>query len=82
MIFGKVLLIILSFFFVCCVLTSNIEDELETEIDSREPRSFTDRQFKILSVRQDGFNHLSCGDDRTNEANSIFVPNWELFAGK
>ena len=82
MIFGKVLLIILSFFFVCCVLTSNIEDELETEIDSREPRSFTDRQYKVLSVRQEGFRDISCVDYESKENDSIFVPNWELFAGR
>lgn len=49
---------------VCCKPVSGtigieLEDKLETEIDLREPRSFSDKNTKILSVRPTNFDRLA-----------------------
>lgn len=78
----KALLLLSKLIFLFHVfLASEIEDKLETEIDLREPRSFLDRQFKILDVRQDGFNSMVCKNE-DGEEDREFVPNWEVFAAK
>jgi len=77
------ILIISIFFFLLLlphygVLATEIEDELETQIDSREPRSFVATQFTLLNVRQNNFDEYECMVE--GEMTSIFVPNWETFA--
>ena len=41
-----------------CTTGIPLEDKLETEIDLREPRSFSDKATKILSVRPTNFERL------------------------
>ena len=54
-----------------------MEDLMETEIDSREPKSF--KLTNLLSVRINGFKYLT---HKEESSDVIFVPNWEVFATK
>lgn len=56
-----------------------MEDKLETELDPREPRSFTDHRFELLSVRLDGFNEMFTRFPDGHEEKRR-IGNWEVFA--
>ena len=62
---------------------SNPEDEerFETEIDIREPRSFTDRTYSMLMVRHDGFKEMTCSNSN-GDLSGRYVANWEVFASQ
>lgn len=51
---------------------------IQTEFDSREPKSFADRQFKYLNVRQEGFDMLYCHNEK-DDVISIKIPSWGMF---
>jgi hypothetical protein len=54
-----------------------MEDLMETEIDSREPKSF--KLKNMLSVRINGFKYLT---HKEESSDVIYIPNWEVFAHK
>ncbi len=61
--------------------STKLEDKLETEIDPRPPRSFTDRMTKILAARQEGFHTLTYNfPDGTSRTDNI--GNWEVWVTK
>lgn len=61
--------------------TSPIEDKLETEFDPREPRSFVDHRYGLLSVRVGGFSEVSTRFPDGHEERRR-IGNWEVFAKK
>jgi hypothetical protein len=61
--------------------TSPMEDKLETELDPREPRSFADHRYNLLSVRVGGFNEMSTRFPDGHEEKR-HIGNWEVFAKK
>jgi UDP-N-acetylmuramate-alanine ligase len=65
--------------------TSNntlIEQQLETEFDLREPRSFSDRSFEYLVVRNVGFDHINHYTKDGDYVSTDHIANWERFALK
>lgn len=70
---------------VCKGISNNtqIENQLETEIDLREPRSFLPTPQKdYLIVRMNGFNKISHYTPSGTYINTEPISNWERFALK
>jgi len=61
---------------------SKIEQQLETEFELREPRSFQARNKEYLIVRSAGFNKISHFTPDGRYINTDSVSNWERFALK
>jgi hypothetical protein len=83
MVFLSAFVLLLQF----CVLSaiSNntlIEQQLETEFDLREPRSFSEFQSEYLVVRQIGFGIIHHYTPDGTYISTDPISNWERFALK
>ena len=69
----------LSLLTIILITATEIEDQLETQIDAREPRGFRHFITHTLSVRQVGFKFLAQTLSDGNKR-QVDIGNWELFA--
>lgn len=61
---------------------TRIEQQLETEIDLREPRTFMSKNTEFLVVRNIGFNTINRYTASGQYIRTEAVNNWERFALK
>jgi hypothetical protein len=69
-----------SLFIIITLKGNEIEDRIETQIDSRLPNSF--KIWETHSVRQGAFDHMIRKDPVTGAEQSIYIRHWELFTSK
>ena len=72
--------VIFSLFLIITLNGSEIEDRIETQIDSRLPNSF--KIWETHSVRQGAFDHMIRKDPVTGAEQPIYIRHWELFTSK